>query len=617
MATHKKNTIEREGVVVRFAGDSGDGMQFTGSQFTIAAALAGNDLATLPDFPAEIRAPKGTVGGVSGFQVQIGKNEVFTPGDLADVLVAMNPAALRSNLIHVREGGTIIIDEDSFSKRSFARAGYENDPREDGSLSAYRMIEAPVTSLTKEALATTGLDQKSILRARNMFVLGLMYWMFDRSMEQTEQVIQTKFGKKAPEVAEGNIAALQAGYNYGITTEAMPALYKVPPAKQTKGLYRHISGNIATAWGLMAAREKLGLTLYYGSYPITPASDILHELAKYRNMDVITVQAEDEIAAVCSAIGASYPGHIGVTASSGPGIALKGEAMGLALMAELPLVIVNVQRSGPSTGLPTKTEQGDLTMSVHGRNGDSPAIVLAPGTPSQCFDFAYEGVKLSIEHMTPVILLTDAYLANGSEPWRIPTEDSLPDIKLPLPEALGEDEIFEPYRRDPDRLSRYWAKPGMKGLEHRIGGLEKEMVTGDVSYDPANHEAMVRLRAEKVARVARYIPQLELLGPPSGDLLLVGWGSTYGALRTAVEELLAEGHMVSLAHFNYINPLPENTAEVFEKFDHLLVAELNLGQFARFLRGKLPQFQYDQYNKIQGLPFTVSELKQKILGLID
>lgn len=612
-----KNTIERDHVVVRFAGDSGDGMQFTGSQFTFASALAGNDLATLPDFPAEIRAPKGTVGGVSGFQVQIGKNEIFTPGDLADVLVAMNPAALKSNLDHVRQGGTIILDEDSFSKRSLTRAEYEVDPREDGSLAGYQVIEAPVTKLTKEALATTGLDQKSVLRARNMFVLGLMYWMFDRAMEQTEQVITSKFGKKAPEVAEGNIAALQAGYNYGITTEAMPSLYKVPAAKHKKGLYRHVNGNTATAWGLMAAREKLGLKLYYGSYPITPASEILHELAKYRQMDVITVQAEDEIAAVCSAIGASYAGHIGVTASSGPGIALKGEAMGLALMAELPLVIVNVQRSGPSTGLPTKTEQGDLTMSVHGRNGDSPAIVLAPGTPSQCFDFAYQAVKLAIEHMTPVILLTDAYLANGSEPWRIPLEASLPEINIPTPETPGEGEVFEPYKRDPDKLSRFWAKPGMKGLEHRIGGLEKAMGSGDVSYDPANHEAMVRLRAEKVARVANYIPELELMGPPSGDLLLIGWGSTYGALRTAVEELLAEGHMVSLAHFNYINPLPANTAKIFERYDQLLVSELNLGQFARFLRGKLPQFQYDQYNKIQGLPFTVSELKEKVLELID
>ncbi|MEZ4688183.1 MAG: 2-oxoacid:acceptor oxidoreductase subunit alpha, partial [Bacteroidia bacterium] len=527
-----------------------------------------------------------------------------------------NPAALLSNLSHVRQAGTIILDEDSFSSRSLKRAGYETDPREDGSLDAYQVIQAPVTNLTREALSTTGLDQKSILRARNMFVLGLMYWMFDRPLTQTEEVIARKFGKTAPDVAEGNIAALQAGYNYGVTTETMPSLYKVPAARHEHGLYRHISGNIATAWGLMAAREKLGLTLYYGSYPITPASDILHELAKYRQLDVITVQAEDEIAAVCSAIGASYAGHIGVTASSGPGIALKGEAMGLALMAELPLVIVNVQRAGPSTGLPTKTEQGDLTMSVHGRNGDSPAIVLAPGTPSQCFDFAYQAVKLAVEHMTPVILLTDAYLANGSEPWRIPEMAALPEIQIPQPEIPEEGESFEPYKRDPAKLSRYWAKPGMEGLEHRIGGLEKELQTGNVSYDPANHEAMVRLRAEKVARVANYLPELEVFGPPSGDLLLIGWGSTYGALRTAVEELLQDGHMVSLAHFNYINPLPSNTAEIFKNFDHLLVSELNLGQFARFLRGKLPQFQYDQYNKIQGLPFTVSELKEKILKMI-
>lgn len=597
--------VELDKVVIRFAGDSGDGMQFTGSEFTFTSALVGNDLATFPDFPAEIRAPKGTVEGVSGFQIQIGQVEVFTPGDVADVLVVMNPAALRSNLKWVREGGNIILDHDAFDKRSIAKAGYEEDPLANESLVHYNLIKAPITSLTKKALEGSNLDTKSTVRCKNMFALGIMYWLFDRSMDQTISTIESKF-KKSPDLVAANIKALNSGYFYAETVEALPSRYKIPAANQAKGTYRHISGNIATAWGLMAAREKLGKILFYGSYPITPASDILHELSKHKHMGVITLQAEDEIAAVCSAIGASYAGSIGITASAGPGIALKGEAIGLAVIAELPLVVVDVQRGGPSTGLPTKTEQGDLEMVVSGRNGDSPAIVIAPSTPSNCFNFAFEAVKLSVEHMTPTILLSDCYLANGSEPWKFPKMAELPSIHVQ--ELKQEADAYQPYFRDPDTLARYWAVPGVKGLEHRIGGLEKEDLTGNVSYDPANHEKMVRLRQEKVDRVANYIPEQEVLGPEEGELLVVGWGGTYGALLTAFNTLNGAGEKVSLAHFNYISPLPRNTKEILGRFSKILVCELNMGQFANLLRSKYPGHQIEQYNKIQGLPFTVTEL---------
>lgn len=597
--------VELDKVVIRFAGDSGDGMQFTGSEFTFTSALVGNDLATFPDFPAEIRAPKGTVEGVSGFQIQIGQVEVFTPGDVADVLVVMNPAALRSNLKWVREGGNIILDHDAFDKRSIAKAGYEEDPLANESLVHYNLIKAPITSLTKKALEGSNLDTKSTVRCKNMFALGIMYWLFDRSMDQTISTIESKF-KKSPDLVAANIKALNSGYFYAETVEALPSRYKIPAANQAKGTYRHISGNIATAWGLMAAREKLGKILFYGSYPITPASDILHELSKHKHMGVITLQAEDEIAAVCSAIGASYAGSIGITASAGPGIALKGEAIGLAVIAELPLVVVDVQRGGPSTGLPTKTEQGDLEMVVSGRNGDSPAIVIAPSTPSNCFNFAFEAVKLSVEHMTPTILLSDCYLANGSEPWKFPKMAELPPIHVQ--ELKQEADVYQPYFRDPDSLARFWAVPGMKGLEHRIGGLEKEDLTGNVSYDPDNHEKMVRLRQEKVDRVANYIPEQEVIGPESGELLVVGWGGTYGALLTAFNTLSGVGEKVSLAHFNYISPLPRNTEEILGRFSKILVCELNMGQFANLLRSKYHGHQIEQYNKIQGLPFTVTEL---------
>ncbi|MBN4061846.1 MAG: MFS transporter [Flavobacteriales bacterium] len=606
-----KTIEEREKVVIRFAGDSGDGMQLTGSQFTFTSALFGNDLATFPDFPAEIRAPLGTVEGVSGFQVQIGKTDVLTPGDEADVLVAMNPAALKSNLSWVKKNGNIIIDTDAFVARNIEKAGWEQNPLENGILNDYNLVEAPITSLTKTALDGLGLDNKSILRSKNMFALGMMYWLFDRSVDSTVNFLEKKF-KDKPEIVEANKKALNAGYFYAETVEALPSAYKVPPAKVEAGEYRHISGNQAIAWGLMAAVEKLGKKLFYGSYPITPASDILHELAKHKHMGVMTLQAEDEIAACCSAIGASYAGHVGITASAGPGIALKGEAIGLATMVELPLIIIDVQRGGPSTGLPTKTEQGDLNMAIGGRNSDSPIIVIAPSTPANCFHFSYQAVKLSIEHMTPVMILSDGYLANGSEPWKFPKMADFPEIKVPLAQVNGE-EKFYPYKRDPEKLSRFIAIPGTKGLEHRIGGLEKEDETGDISYDPINHEKMTKIRVEKVARVANYIPEQKLIGESQGDLLIVGWGSTEGALLTAMKEIQAVGRKVGLAQFNYINPVPKNTAEIFAGYKKILVCELNLGQFANYLRGHFPEFKFEQYNKVQGLPFTVFEIKDEIL----
>ena len=548
---HGKKSQELEKVVIRFAGDSGDGMQLTGSQFTLASAIKGNDLATFPDFPAEIRAPQGTLEGsaikgndlatfpdfpaeirapqgtlegVSGFQVQIGQVDIYTPGDSADVLVAMNPAALKSNLEQVKPGGTIIVDSDPFEKRNLEKVGYDSNPLEDDTLNDYNLIDAPISSMTRTALEKVELDNKSILRCKNMFALGIMYFLFDRSTEPTENFLKTKFRNK-PVLIEANLKALHAGYSFAITIEALPSIYKVPPAKIKKGKYRHISGNQAIAWGFMAAAEKMGKRLFYGSYPITPASDILHELVKYKSMGVITLQAEDEIAAVCSAIGASYAGQLGVTASSGPGLALKGEAINLAIMAEIPVVIVDVQRGGPSTGLPTKTEQADLNIALFGRNSESPAIVLASSTPSNCFNYAYEAIKLSFEHMTPVILLSDGYLANGSEPWRYPTMADLPDIKIPEPKLNGKE--FRPYERDNKTLARYWVAPGTPGLEHRIGGLEKEELTGNVSYESKNHEKMVMIREEKVARVANFIPELNVKGDTSGPLLVVGWGSTY------------------------------------------------------------------------------------------
>ncbi len=609
----KSKEVIIEKVVVRFAGDSGDGMQLTGSQFTHTAALFGNDLSTFPDFPAEIRAPLGTPEGVSGFQVQIGETEIFTPGDEADVLVAMNPAALQSNLRWVKKGGTIIVDTDAFDDRNLKKAAYETNPLEDDSLADYKIIEAPISSLTKESLKDIDLDNKSKGRSKNMFALGMTYWLFGRSMKETEKFLEAKF-KKLPTVVEANKIVLHTGYNFAETIDAITSTYQVPAAKIEKGKYRQISGNVATAWGLMAATQKMGKKLFYGSYPITPASDILHELAKYKSLDVITLQAEDEIAAVCSSIGASYAGDLGITASSGPGIALKGEAIGLAMMVELPLVVVNVQRGGPSTGLPTKTEQSDLNQALYGRNGESPLIVLAASTPANCFDMAYQAAKLSVEHMTPVMLLTDGYLANGSDPWKIPKFTDLPAIKIPNTKLTGEE--FRPYLRDEEKLNRYWVTPGEKGLEHRIGGLEKQEVTGNVSYDPNNHEQMTHVRAEKVAKVANYIPEQEIMGDGKGDVLLVGWGSTYGTLLTAAKELQHEGKKVDLAHFKYINPLPKNTKTLLNKYKKILVCELNMGQFSGYLRANFPESHILQYNKIQGLPFTIKEIKEKVKEIL-
>ncbi len=605
MAVEKQ---ELEKVVIKFAGDSGDGMQLTGMQFTGTSALLGNDLATFPDYPAEIRAPQGTVAGVSGFQVHIGKSQIYTPGDNADVLVAMNAAALKANLDHVVKGKTIIVDIDNFKRKDWEKAGFEADPLSDGTLDSYNVVEAPVTSLTKMALKDMGLDNKSVVRSKNMFTLGMVYWMFSRPLDHTEKFLNSKFKSKQI-VADANIKALRAGYNYAETIEALASAYTILPADLEPGTYKNVMGNQATAWGFLAAAEKAGLELFLGSYPITPASEILHELALYKHFGAKAFQAEDEIAGVVSAIGASFAGDLAITTTSGPGLALKTEAIGLALITELPLVVVNVQRGGPSTGLPTKTEQSDLSQAVNGRNGASPVIVIAASTPANCFDYAFMASKLALEHMTPVILLTDGYLGNGSQPWKIKTMKELPTI---TPNYIPEDkkETWLPYERDAKTKARYWAKPGQAGFEHRIGGLEKDMLTGNVSYDPVNHEKMVQIRQEKVDLVANYIPELTVEGSEGGDLLVVGWGGTYGSLLSAVKQLNVIGVEIGLAHFNYINPLPKNTADIFSKYTHIIVCELNDGQFLRHLRGALPDFKYEGYNKVQGLPFTVSELTQ-------
>ena len=610
-----KKTTEVEKVVIKFAGDSGDGMQLTGSQFSDTSALFGNDIATFPDYPSEIRAPQGTISGVSGFQIHFGKSGVHSPGDLADVLVAMNPAALKANLNHIRKSATIIIDIDSFDKKSLEKAEYTSNPLEDGSLEDYKIIEAPITSFTKKCILdlNLGLDNKSILRCKNMFSLGLVYCMFSRPLAQSEAFITSKF-KNKPELAKANLAALHTGYNYAETIELLSSTYTVLPADHKPGTYRNITGNQAVAWGLMAASEKSGLNLFLGSYPITPATDIMQELVKHKWCGVKVFQAEDEIAGICSSIGASFAGNLAVTTTSGPGLALKGEAIGLAIMAELPLVIVNVQRGGPSTGLPTKTEQSDLMQALYGRNGESPAIVIAAGTPSDCFDYAFIACKLAIEYMTPVILLTDGYLGNGAEAWKIKHLKDLPAIHPPL--ANKELKNWKPYLRDDETLARYWATPGTAGLEHRIGGLEKQDIVGCVSHNPLNHEKMIHLRAEKVKKAQTAIPSQKVKGKDANDLLVVGWGGTYGTLYGAVNELQKEGGNIAFAHFNYINPLPANTEEIFSKHKRILVCELNMGQFASYLKSQFPQFHYEQYNKIQGQPFTIEELKNKFSKLL-
>ena len=596
---------ELEKVVIKFAGDSGDGMQLTGTQFTGTSALLGNDIATFPDYPAEIRAPQGTVAGVSGFQVHIGQTNIYTPGDQPDVLVAMNAAALKANLSEVARGKTIIIDIDNFKRKDWEKAGFEEDPLESGIMKDYHLIEAPITSLTKTALKDLGLDNKSVTRSKNMFALGMVYWMFSRPLDYTERFLKDKFAKKEL-IYQGNVKALKAGFNYADTIEALTSASTILPADMEPGLYKNIMGNEATAWGFLAAAEKSGKELFLGSYPITPASDILHEISKYKHFGAKAFQAEDEIAGITSAIGAAFAGDLAITTTSGPGLALKGEALGLAVMTELPLVVVDVQRGGPSTGLPTKTEQSDLMQALYGRNGESPVIVVAAKSPAHCFDMAYEASKLALEHVTPVILLTDGYVANGSQPWKIKKVEDLQDIK---PHDAKKNMVnWQPYERDTNSLARYMVYPGTPGYEHRIGGLEKDHITGNISYDPKNHEEMVKTREEKVQRVANYIPELEVHGEESGDLLVVGWGGTYGSLTTAINQCMEKGRSIGHAHFSYIKPLPKNTAEVFSKFKKIVVCELNNGQLVKYLRGELPQFDYLLYNKIQGLPFRVAEL---------
>jgi len=609
----KSEVIEREEVVIRFSGDSGDGMQLTGILFSDTAALFGNDLSTFPDYPAEIRAPQGTVGGVSGFQVHLGHSEINTPGDFSDVLVAMNPAAIKANAKWIKPGGTIIYDEGNFTEKNIEKAGYVKDPISEEKLESYNIIAAPISSMVKEALKDFGLDPKSVLRTKNMFALGMVYWLFDSKLKYTEDYFEKKF-KDKPGMAEANKVALRAGYYYAETIEALTPIYKILPAQIAKGTYRNINGNTATAWGFIAAAEKAGLKLFIGSYPITPATGILEEMAARKDLGVKSFQAEDEIAGICTSLGASFAGNLAITSTSGPGLALKSEAIGLAVMAELPVVIVNVQRGGPSTGLPTKTEQADLMQALYGRNGECPVVVIASSTPSDCFHFAFEAARIALEHMTPVLLLSDSYLANGTEPWKIPKMKDLPKINPPF--ANRTEIPFLPYKRDDKKLARSWAVPGIPGLEHRIGGLEKT-VKGTVSYVPENHEHMVKIRAEKVDRVANEIPDLEVFGAKKGDLLVVGWGGSFGYLITAVRELQAESHKVSLVNFNYINPLPKNVKEVFRQFKKIVVCELNMGQFADYLRIKHQEFTYEQLNKIQGIPFTINDIKEKCIKMLE
>jgi 2-oxoglutarate ferredoxin oxidoreductase subunit alpha len=607
-------TTELESVVIKFAGDSGDGMQLAGTLFTDTTAVMGNAIATFPDFPSEIRAPQGTVAGVSGFQVHFGTSGVHSPGDAPDVLVAMNPAALKANLHNLKPACTIIIDGDSYNKKDFEKAGFEGNPLEDNTLSDYKVIDAPITSLTKASIADLGLDNKSMVRCKNMFTLGIVFWLFNEPLEQTINFFNQKF-KKKPELAQANINALKAGFNYALTIEAIKSSFTVLPAKKQPGTYRNITGNQAAAWGFLAAAKKANKDLFLGSYPITPATDILHELAKHKWAGVKIIQAEDEIAGICSAIGASFAGDVAITTTSGPGMALKGEAIGLAVMTELPLVIVNVQRGGPSTGLPTKTEQSDLMQALYGRNGECPLVVLSASTPADCFDWAFEATRIALEHMTPVILLTESYLGNGAEPWKIKLTEELPDIHPRTLDSL--DPNWKPYQRDDEKLARQWVKPGVKGMEHRIGGLEKDEFSGCVSHNPKNHGKMVATRQEKIDRIADFIPLQRVKGKDATKLLVVGWGGQFGILFGAVNELQKEGKDVAFTHFNYINPLPKNTAEIFAKFDRILVCELNNGQFANYLRGQFPQFTYEQFNRIEGLPFKIADLKNKFNEILE
>ncbi len=606
----EKTLIDLSDVTVRFAGDSGDGMQLTGMQFTDTTALVGNDLSTLPDFPAEIRAPAGTTYGVSGFQLHFSSNDIHTPGDAPDILVAMNPAALKTNLKELKPGGTIILNINAFDSKNLRLAGYETNPLEDGSLHGYEIVEVPLSKLTGTALENSGLSAKEIARCKNFFALGMMYWLYSRPIEPTREWIKVKF-KNHPELAAANDKAMMSGYYFGENTELFTTRYKVKPAELEEGVYKNISGNEALAIGFITASIKSGLPLFLGSYPITPASTILHELSKYKNYDVRTFQAEDEIAAINAAIGAAFSGALAITTTSGPGVALKTEAIGLAVMTELPIVIINIQRGGPSTGLPTKTEQSDLFQAIYGRNGEAPVVVIAPSTPAECFNFALEAARLAIKYMVPVMYLSDGYLANGSEPWLIPEPDSIPKIEAKF---RTEKEGFAPYIRD-ENLSRPWAIPGTSGLEHRIGGLEKANISGNVSYNPENHEFMVRLRAQKVKNIESDIPPLEVIGDEDADLLVVGWGSTYGAITEAVKRVRKKGYKIAQAHFKYLFPFPENTGKILKKYNKILCPELNMGQLTKVLKG---EFLIDviPYTKIQGLPFKTSEIEIKLESLL-
>jgi 2-oxoglutarate/2-oxoacid ferredoxin oxidoreductase subunit alpha len=607
-----KERIELERVVIKFAGDSGDGIQLAGTLFAETTANMSNDIATFPDFPSEIRAPQGTVAGVSGFQIHFGKSNIHSPGDYPDVLVAMNPAALMANLSHLKKDCIILLDKDSFKHRDNLKAGFTENPIEDDSLADYRVLSVSITSFTKSNLADLGLDNKTMDRCKNMFALGIMYWLFNQPMEQTIDFYMKKFAK-TPALVEANIRTLEAGFNFGKSLQDETPSFKVTHAAKSSGIYRNMTGNQAIAWGFLAAAKKADRDLFLGTYPITPATDILHELTKHKWSGIKIFQAEDEIAGICASIGASYAGDIGITTTSGPGMALKTEALGLAVMTELPLVIVNVQRGGPSTGLPTKTEQSDLFQAIYGRNGESPLVVIAASTPSNCFEWAYESVRIAVEHVTPVILLSESYIANGAEPWKIKKIKDLPSIKIG---AIPEKENWKPYKRDKDTLARKWVKPGMVGFEHRIGGLEKEDESGNVSYSALNHQRMCDLRKEKIDRVADFIPLQKYRGKDATKLLVVGWGGQFGILFGAVEEMRKEDKDIAFTHFNYIQPLPKNTAEIFEKFEQIVVCELNSGQFASYLRSQFPQFDFLQYNKIQGLPFTISELKNEFNQLL-
>ncbi len=604
---------EVETVTIRFCGDSGDGMQLTGTEFTKSTAIAGNDLATFPDYPAEIRAPAGTLPGVSGFQIHFSSRDIYTPGDAPDVLVAMNPAALKTNLPDLVAGGVLIVNKDAFSDVNLQKAGYGQNPLDDESLARkYRFFKVDISGLTERALAGSGLTSKEVALCKNMFALGLMFWMYGRPMEATIAGIRRKFAKK-PQIAEANVKVIHAGFNYGETAEMFAHKYEVKPARLPPGRYRNVTGNQATALGLAAAAQKAGVRLFLGSYPITPASDILHELSYLKNYGVTTFQAEDEIAGIGSAIGAAYGGALAVTTTSGPGMALKTEAMGLAIMLELPLVIIDVQRGGPSTGLPTKTEQADLLQAVYGRNSEAPLPVIAASSPADCFGAAYEAFRIAVQYMTPVILLTDGYLGNGSEPWLIPNVEKLRPIEV---KYRRDPEGFQPYARDPKTLARPWVIPGTPGLEHRIGGLEKDFTTGSVSYDPQNHERMVRIRAEKVAGIAKGLAPTEVFGKPEGDLLVVGWGGTYGALHQAAEQLQAKGNRVSHLHLRYLNPLPPDVGDILRRFRHVLVAELNLGQLAKILRATY-LVDAASYNKIQGKPFKIAEIVNRCREILE